>query len=311
MGVILFFLSVSELFLPSGIQILRDENCRVERITVGIEINPAVKLSRKGKKLFKGSGYNYFYLRDVDSLETLTRLVSLISSDDIFSIKKKNNSTNLLGLVLNNFTGDESPIVSITLGITGKIDEKKIIDLLKVLPDSMISNSTAYYKLGRVIGKHIFYGKENFLANISPDPLSSDFSAFLVFLRLMNNRKLRVRFSPETAPSPYLIYLSKDKVHKLMTKPTRQEIKKATSDVLSWLNNLLLEKNKSKKLVLTASMGIKIGYLNQWIKELKNLKESKVKEIWEDYLISGFVASLDSLFIRKIHEHFPECYIVK
>ena len=238
MGVILFLFSISELLLPSGIQILKDERWKTEKISVGIEISPSAKMNQNGKKLFEKSGYNYFYLKSADSLNTLAQFVTLLSNNNLFSAEREDGPTNLLRLALNDLNGNSSPVINITLGITGRINENEIIEMVNMIPDTMISNSNTYYKLDRVIGKHLYPGKKNFIANISPSPFSDDFCAFLVFLKIMNNRNLKVKFSPETAPSPFLIYVSKGKISKIFVKPKKNEIKRAAVEVSSWLTAL-------------------------------------------------------------------------
>jgi hypothetical protein len=311
MGVILLFLSISELLLPSGIQILKDERCKIQEVSVGIELSPSARISKEGRSFFEKSGYNYFYLKDLDSLSTLIRFLTLLSQDKIFSANKIDGPTNLLRLVLNDLNRNSSPVISITLGITGRIDENKIIDLLNMIPDTMISNANTYYKLKRIIGKHIYSGRENFIANISPPPYSDDFCAYLVFLKLMNNRNLKVKFSPETAPSPFLIYVSKDKIRKVFVKPKKNEIKKAIRDVSNWLKTISLKKNRSRFLILVSSMGIEEKSLKNWLDELEKLEDIKVQKIWKDYLIEGFVASVDSYYKRKIKKLFPESAIIE
>jgi hypothetical protein len=180
-----------------------------------------------------------------------------------------------------------------------------------MIPDSLISNSTAYYKLDRVIGKHLYRGEKNFIANISPPPFSDDFCAFLVFIRLMNNRILKVKFSPETAPSPFVIYLSEDKITLLTEQPGKNEIEKAISNVSNWLAVLSLQENRSRFLILTTSMGMEEKVVKKWPRKIKNLKESDILYIWKKYLISGFVASLDTNLIRKVQEIFPESDIIE
>ncbi len=311
MGIILFFLSISELLLPSGIQILKDEKCKTKQISVGIELSPSAKINQNERSFFERSGYNYFYLKDIDSLSKLDRFVKLLSQDRVFYNTNENGPTNLLRLALNDVNGNSSPVINITLGITGRINENEIIDIVNMVPDSMISNSNSYYKLKRVIGKHIYPGRENFIANISPSPFSEDFCAFLVFLRLMNNRNLKVKFSPETAPSPFLIYVSKDKISKIFVSPKSSEIKKAVQDVSNWLTALTHEKNRSRFLILTYSMGIEKNTLENWLKELKELENTKVHKVWEKYLIEGFVASLDSYQTKRIQKLFPESAIIE
>jgi hypothetical protein len=311
MGIILFFFSISELFLPSGVQILKDENCKKDKISVGIELSPAAKITQNRRNLFEESGYNYAYLKHIDSAASLSDFVSLLSKEKIFLAQKEEGPVNLLRLVLNDFNVNSSPVINITFGITGKIDENEIIKLAKMIPDSVISNSTAYYKLDRVIGKHLYQGEKNFIANISPSPFSDDFCAFLVFLRFMNNRKLKVNFSPETAPSTFVIYLSENKINLLTEQPGSNEIEKAISDVSNWLAVLSLEENRSRFLILTASMGVDEKAVKKWPRKIKNLKESDIRYVWKKYLISGFVASLDTTLIRKIQEIFPESDIVE
>jgi len=309
MGIILFFVSISELLLPSGIQILKDENCRIKEISVGIELKPSAKINSVGKNFFEKTGYNYFYLKDMDSTATLTRFIKLLSQNKIFSQSNEDGPTNLLRLALNDLNGNSSPIISITVGITGKINEEKIVDIFNFIPDTLISNSGSYYNLKRVVGKHIYPGKENFIANISPSPFSEDFRVFLVLLKLMNNRNLKVRFSPETAPSPFLIYVSKDKIKSIFTKPQKNEMKRAVQEVSNWIEILSLEKNKSRCLILTHSMGIERIVLENWVKEIKELEDVEVQKAWEEYLNGGFVASLDSSLTERIKKIFPESAI--
>jgi len=297
--------------LPSGIQILKDENCKTDRISVGIELNPAAKIAQNRINLFEKSGYNYFYLKEINSAGSLSDFVSLLSKEKIFLVKKEEGPTNLLRLVLNDFNVNSSPIVNITFGITGKIDETEIIELAKMIPDSIISNSTAYYKLERVIGKQLYRGNKNFIANISPPSFSDDFCAFLVFIKLINNRNLKVRFSPETAPSPFLIYLSEDKISLLAEQPEKNEIEKAITNVSNWLTVLFLQENRSRFLILTASMGVEEKVVKKWPRRIKNLKESDILYIWKKYLTSGFVASLDTTLILKVQEIFPESDIIE
>jgi hypothetical protein len=311
MGIILFFFSISELLLPSGVQILKDENCQADRISVGIELSPAAKIAQNRINLFEKSGYNYFYLKGINSAGALSDFVSRLSREKIFLVEKEEGPTNLLRLVLNDFDVNSSPVINITFGITGKIDETEIIELAKMIPDSIISNSTSYYKLERVIGKQLYRGEKNFIANISPPPFSDDFCAFLVFIRLMNNRNLKVNFSPETAPSPFIIYLSKDKISLLSEQPEPTEIKKAISDVSNWLTFLSLQENRSRFLILTASMGMEEKVVRKWPQKIKNLKESDILYIWKKYLTSGFVASLDTTLIRKVQEIFPESDVIE
>ncbi len=311
MGVILFYISISELLLPSGIQILNDKRCKIQEVSVGIELCPSAKINKDARSFFEKNGYNYLYLKNLDSLSTLARFVDLLSQNKIFSGGDENGPTNLLRLALNDLNGNSSPIISITLGITGRINENKIIDLLKVIPDTIISNSNAYYKLKRVIGKHIYSGSENFIANISPSPFSDDFCAFLVFLRFMNNRNLKVKFSPETAPSPFLIYFPKDKLSRIFAKPRKGEIKKAAEEVSNWLMTLTLEKNRSRFIILTYSMGTEENTFKKWIEELKSLKDIKVQKIWREYLTEGFVASLDYDNTKEIKKLFPESAIIE
>jgi hypothetical protein len=311
MGVILLYISISELLLPSGIQILKDKRSKIQEVSVGIELSPFVKINKNARKFFEKNGYNYLYLKNLDSLSTLARFVSLLSQNKIFAGNAENGPTNLLRLALNDVNGNSSPIISITLGITGKINEAKIIKLLNGIPDTIISNSNNYYKLQRVRGKHIYKGNDNFIANISPPPFSDDFCAFLVFLKLMNNRNLKVKFSPETAPSPFLIYVSKDKIHDIFVEPTKKEIKKASMEVSTWLATLTLEKNRSRFLILTYSMGTEKNTFKKWIKELKILQDVKVQKIWKEYLIEGFVASLDYQNTERIKRFFPESAIIE
>jgi len=311
MGIILFFLSISELLLPSGIQILKDERCKTKQISLGLELNPTAQINQNRRRLFEKSGYNYFYLKDVDSHRALAQFISLLSNNELFSVKKEDGPTNLLRLVLNDFNGYSSPIINLTLGITGRINENEIIKLVKMIPDTIISNSSTYYKLERIIGKHIYHGKENFIANISPSPFSDDFCAFFVFLRLMNNRNLKVKFSPETAPSPFLIYLSENKIKNITIKPKKKEIKKAISDVSNWLTALSLKENRSRFLVMTSSMGVEKNILKKWLKELENLEASDIHKIWKKYLFDGFVASFDTSLIRKVQKLFPESAIIE
>ena len=281
MGVILLFLSISELLLPSGVQILKDKRCKTKQISVGIELSPSAKISQEGRSFFEKSGYNYFYLKELDSLSTFMRFITLLSQDRIFLKDNENGPTNLLRLALNDLNGNSAPVINITLGITGRINEKKIINIVNMIPDTIISNSNTYYKLKRIIGKHIYPGSENFIANVSPPPFSDDFCAFLVFLKVMNNRNLKVKFSPETAPSPFLIYVPKDKISKIFVKPKKNEIKRASTEVSAWLKTLSLEKNRSRFIILSYSMGMRKKSSKDWLKELKNFEDIKVQRVWK------------------------------
>ena len=146
---------------------------------------------------------------------------------------------------------------------------------------------------------------------ISPSPFSDDFCAFLIFLKLMNNRNLKVKFSPETAPSPFLIYVSKDKIRKIFVKPKKNEIKKSVQEVSNWLTALCQEKNRSRFLILSSSMGIEKNTLKNWFEELKKLEDLEVQKVWRKYLIDGFIASLDSHQTKKIQKLFPESAIIE
>ncbi len=311
MGIILLFFSISELLLPSGIQILKDGKCKTKQISLGLELNPTATINQNARRLFEKSGYNYFYLTDVDSTKSLSNFIALLSENKLFSPKKENGPTNLLRLVLNDFNGNGSPIVNLTIGITGTISEMKIINMVNTIPDTLISNSNNYYKLDRIIGKHIFRRNENFIANISPPPFSEDFCTFLVFIKLMNNRNLKVKFSPETAPSPFIIYASGNKIKNIAIKPKKPEIKKAISDVSNWLTALSLTQNRSRFMILYSSMGIEQNTIKNWLEELKKLESNDIEKVWKKYLLDGFVASLDSNSIRILKKLFPESNIVE
>ena len=311
MGIILFLCSISELLLPSGIQILKDSKCKKEQISLGFELNPNAQINNDVGKLFEKSGYNYFYLKNIDSAKSLSDFIILLSENKLFSQKKENGSTNLLRLVLKDFYSNGSPVVNLTIGITGRISETKIINLVNTIPDSLISNTNNYYKLDRVVGKHIFRGNENFIANISPSPFSEDFCTFLVFIRLINNRNLKVKFSPETAPSPFIIYVSGNKIKNIAIKPKNAEIKKAILDVSNWLNTLSLVQNRSRLMILSYSMGLEQNTFENWLKEVKRIAPEDIEKVWKKYLLYGFVASLDSKSIQLTKKLFPESNIVE
>jgi len=311
MGIILFLCSISELLLPSGIQILKDNKCQKEQISLGFELSPNATINHNTKGLFEKSGYNYFYLKNIDSTKALSNFITLLSENKLFSPKKENGPTNLLRLVLNDFNGNGSPIVNLTIGITGTISETKIINMVNIIPDTLISNSNNYYKLDRIIGKHIFRSNENFVANISPPPFSENFCTFLVFIKIMNNRNLKVKFSPETAPSPFIIYVSGNKIKNIAIKPKKPEIKKAISDVLNWLTALSLTQNRSRFMILFYSMGVEQNTLKNWLEELKKLESKDIEKVWKKYLLDGFVASLDLNSIQILKKLFPESNIVE
>ena len=311
MGIILFLCSISELLLPSGIQILKDNRCKKEQISLGFELSPNAKINSNASRLLEKSGYNYFYLKNIDSTEVLSNFITLLSENKLFSAREDNGPTNLLRLVLNDINGNDSPIVNLTVGITGRISETKIVNMVNTIPPTLISNSNNYYKLDRVMGKHLFRGKENFIANISPPPFSEDFCAFLVFIKLMNNRNLKVKFSPETAPSPFIIYVSSNKIKNIAIKPKRNEIKKAISDVSNWINTLSLTQNRSRFMILYYSMGVEQKTLKDWLKKLEKLESKDIEKVWKKYLFDGFVASLDSNSIQILKKLFPESNIVK
>ena len=311
MGIILFLCSISELLLPSGIQILKDNKCKKEQISLGFELSPNAKINNNASGLLEKSGYNYFYLKNINSTEVLSNFITLLSENKLFSAKKGNGPTNLMRLVLNDLNGNDSPLVNLTIGITGSISETKIVNMVNTIPPALISNSNNYYKLDRVMGKHIFRGEENFIANISPPPFSEDFCAFLVFIKLMNNRNLKVKFSPETAPSPFIIYVSDNKIRNITIKPKRKEIKKAISDVSNWINTLSLMQNRSRFMILYYSMGVEQNTFENWLKELKKLQYKDIEKVWKKYLFDGFVASLDSNSIKILKKLFPESNIVE
>lgn len=311
MGIILFLCSISELLLPSGIQILKDNRCKKEQISLGFELSPNAKINNSARGLLEKSGYNYFYLKNIDSTEVLSNFITLLSENNLFSTKKENGPTNLLRLVLNDLNGNDSPLINLTIGITGSISETKIVNMVNTIPPTLISNSNHYYKLDRIIGKHIFRGKENFIANISPSPFSEDFCAFLVFIKLMNNRNLKVKFSPETAPSPFIIYVSGNKIKNIAIKPKKKEIKKAISDVSNWINTLSLTQNRSRFMILYYSMGVEQNTFENWLKELKKLQSKDIEKVWKKYLFDGFVASHDSNSIQILKKLFPESNILE
>jgi hypothetical protein len=311
MGIILFLCSISELLLPSGIQILKDNKCKKEQISLGFELSPSAKINSNARGLLEKSGYNYFYLKNIDSTKILSNFITLLSENRLFSVREDNGPTNLLRLVLNDINGNDSPIVNLTIGITGRISETKIVNMVNTIPLTLISNSNNYYKLDRIMGKHIFRGEENFIANISPPPFSEDFCAFLVFIKLMNNRNLKVKFSPETAPSPFIIYVSSNKIKNIAIKPKRNEIKKAISDVSNWINTLSLVQNRSRFMILYYSMGLEQKTLKDWLKKLEKLESKDIEKVWKKYLFDGFVASLDSNSIQILKKLFPESNIVK
>ncbi len=311
MGIILLTFSVSELLLPSGIQILRDEKCKMKQISLGFELCSTAKIKQNARPLFEKSGYNYFYLKNTDSIKYIVNFATLLYNNELFSVKNEDGPTNLLRLVLNDINGNSSPIVNLTIGITGRVNENVIINLARMIPDTMISDASTYYKLERVIGKHIYRGNENFIANISPPAYSPDFCAFLVFLRLMNNRNLKIKFSPETAPSPFIIYISGNKFKNIAIKPTYKEVNKAIIEVSNWINALSLQENRSRFLVLSYSMGVETSTFKRWLTELKNMESIDIQKIWKKYLFDGFVASLDTNSIQIIKKIFPESDITE
>jgi hypothetical protein len=278
---------------------------------LGFELSPSAKINSNARGLLEKSGYNYFYLKNIDSTKILSNFITLLSENRLFSVREDNGPTNLLRLVLNDINGNDSPIVNLTIGITGRISETKIVNMVNTIPLTLISNSNNYYKLDRIMGKHIFRGEENFIANISPPPFSEDFCAFLVFIKLMNNRNLKVKFSPETAPSPFIIYVSSNKIKNIAIKPKRNEIKKAISDVSNWINTLSLVQNRSRFMILYYSMGLEQKTLKDWLKKLEKLESKDIEKVWKKYLFDGFVASLDSNSIQILKKLFPESNIVK
>ncbi|MEO0292754.1 MAG: hypothetical protein ABIN61_00840 [candidate division WOR-3 bacterium] len=311
MGIINFILSISELILPSGVQIFKDEECSVPKISVGFELSPIAKIIQDKIDLFERDGYNYYYLKNPQSIYSFSEFISLLCKGEIFFVEKIEEPINLLRLVLKDFPHCSSPIVNLSIGITGDINEEEVIELARLIPDSIISLHNSYYNLERVFGKHIYRGKENFIANFSPPPYSEDFCSFLVFLKVMNNREFRVRFSPETAPSPFFIYLSIEKVPFLTLYPSEKEIKRAALDLLGWVVSLTKEESRSKLLVFMASMGVEMDTFKNWILELESLEEEKVINMWKRYLMDGFVACCDSILIKKLKEVFPESEVLE
>ncbi len=309
MGVILLFLSLSETLLSSGVRILKNENIKTCQITVGLEINPNTLISEKGRGLFIKRGYNYLYLKDADSLVVLSRFVDLLSKDSLFYLKEVRSHANLLRLVLKEYSGNASPVVNITVGISRIVDENFITVLFNSIPGSIISNS--YYTLKPIQGKHIYPGDEDFIANISPSPFEDDFLPFLVCLQVIQDRGFRVKFSPETAPSPFLIYPGRESVFPLIISPETEEIKRAVHKVYRWMKGLLQEENGTKLLVITAGIGIDMDKFNGWLKELQNIEIEQIQRVLVRYLLDGFVSSASPELSSELTSLFPEAEVIR
>ena len=226
MGIILLLINFSEIILPSGVRIVKDQTNLNSQIAVGLEINPDVTLMNKALELFNKKGYNYLYLRDADSLQQLKKFVRLLLKDSLFKKEDSKLHHNLIRLALLKFKGNISPIINITVGITGNVDENYIADLFSIIPDSAISNLTDYYTLKPIQGNHIYFGEENFIANISPSPGDIEFIPFLLCLQILKNRGFDIDYSLESAPSPFLIYIKEKNIESLFIKPEKEEKKK-------------------------------------------------------------------------------------
>lgn len=311
MGIILYLLYFSEILLPSGVRIIKDESNLSTQISVGLEVNPLVSFRDKAEGLFIKRGYNYLYLRNADSLPILKQFVHLLTQDSLFDIMDSKNPDNLLRLTLLTFGGDISPVVNVTVGISAGVDENFITELFSLIPDSVISDVTNYYTLKPLQGKHIYYGDINFIANISPAPNDDEFLSFLVCLQIIQNRGFDIDFSPETAPSPFIINIFGENIESIFIKPEVEELKKGTGQLYRWIESELKESNKSKMIILSAMMGIKEDKFFNWMDNLEYLTLQQLWKVWKRYLIDGFISSGDLKSRDALIKLFPEAEVIK
>jgi hypothetical protein len=311
MGIVLILFSLSETLLPSGIKIIRDEPNLSKQISLGLEINPHSFLSIKARGLFTKRGYNYLYLKNADSLPILLRFVHLLSMDSLFYPRATESPMNLLRLALRDYGGNTSPVINVTVAITGRVDEYYIMDLFSSIPDSVISNISNYYTLKPLQGKHIYYGNEDFIANISPNPDDDGFLSFLVCLQIISDRGFDVEFSPETAPSPFVIHVNENDVGLIFKKPVVKEVKKGINQVYNWMESELDDRNRSQLLIMGAEMGINKEKFRNWAKSLSYLTIPQLREIWERYLLDGFISSSSQETCSLLIQLFPEAEIIR
>ncbi len=311
MGIILIILSFSEILLPSGVRIVMGKSNLPAQISVGLEVNPSISFSEKARGLFTKRGYNYLYLKNADSLPRLKQFAHLLSKDSLFYMDKVQTPTNLLRLALLDYGGNISPVVDVTVGFTGRIDENYIIDLFSLIPDSIISNVSNYYTLRPLQGKHIYYGDKDFVANISPAPHDNEFLPFLICLQIIDNRGFKVQFSPETAPSPFIINDTGFDVGLIFSEPETEEMRIGGNQVKEWMRIEFNNSNRSRMLVLITEMGLSEDEFLNWMKDLQYLTLDRLKEVWERYLLDGFVSSGSPEFCNLLIKLFPEAEVIK
>jgi len=309
MGIILSLLFFSEILLPSGVRIISDKSNLMAQISVGLEINPGTSFREKANGLFTKRGYNYLYIKNADSLPLLEQFIRLLSKDSLFYIEDVQSSSNLLHLALLDYGGNISPIVNITVGITGAVDENYIAKLFSIIPDSVISNVSNYYTIKPLQGKHIFYGNKDFVANISPAPQDDDFLPFLIFLQIINDRGFKVEFSTETAPSPFIIIASGNDIGLIFKQPHLEEMRKGIREVRKWIKRELNESNHSRMLVITAEMGFNEEKFRNLMNDLPYLTPTTLKEVWKRYLLDGFVSAGREDFCNTLNQLFPEAEV--
>ena len=311
MGIILLLINFSEIILPSGVRIVKDQADLNSQIAVGLEISPDVIFMKKALGLFNKKGYNYLYLRDADSLKQLRKFIRLVLRDSLFRKEDSKLYHNLVRIALLKFKGNISPIINITVGITGNVDENYIADLFSVIPDTAISNLTNYYTLKPIQGNHLYFGEENFIANISPTPSDIEFISFLVCLQILKNRGFDIDYSPETAPSPFLIYSEEENIESLFIKPEKEEIKKGLSQIKNWIKQEVNEPNYSKMLIQIAMMGVREDIFFDWLKILEYITQKQIILVWNRFLIDGFISSGTSEFIDAIKNIFPQAEVIE
>jgi hypothetical protein len=311
MGITLLLINFSEIILPSGVHIVKDQTKPNNQIAIGLEINPDVIVMEKASGLFNKKGYNYLYLRDADSLNQIKKFIRLLLKDSLFKKEDLKLYNNLLRIALLKFKGNISPIVNITVGITGNVDENYIADLFSIIPDSAISNLTDYYTLKPIQGNHIYIGEENFIANISPSPGDIEFISFLLCLQILKNRGFDIDYSLETAPSPFLIYVKKENIESLFIKPEKEEIKKGLSQIKNWIKKEVNESNYSKMLIRITMMGVREDIFFDWMKKLEYITQKQIILVWKRFLIDGFISSGTSEFVDAILNVFPEAEVIE
>lgn len=308
MGVILLLISFSEIILPSGIRVSKGNGDKHYEIAIGVECKFGTVLYPGWNKHLRRSGNNYFVMT-VDSLEVLERFVHDVSVESLFYYENDIPDLNLMRLAMNSVGWENSPIVNITVGLSGNIDDKHVLSLLKKIPDSVISRSESYINILPFGGKYVYIGDRNFIANVSPPPYDRDFIVFITLLDILKRRKVKVNFSPETAPSLFFMYPDFKRLNLVLKLPEKKETKKAVYDVKKWLKRRLTR--RARLTVMLSSMGITENDIERWIEELPHIENKEYRRVWERYFIRGFISEVSSENCSLLIKKFPEAEVIR